>query len=45
MLHSRVQTGLDKFNAPVYIETAETIDNVLVQPVAAEAILSPRTRG
>lgn len=40
VLHSRVQTGVDKFNAPVYTETSETVDNVLVQPVSAEAIVN-----
>ncbi|MFR3880466.1 MAG: hypothetical protein ACLTX9_09110 [Oscillospiraceae bacterium] len=44
VLHSRVQTGVDKFNAPVYTETSETVDNVLVQPVSAEAIVNDLQR-
>lgn len=40
ILYARTQTGVDGFNAPVYTETPETIDNVLVQPVAAEAIVN-----
>lgn len=39
MLHSRVQTGLDAFNAPVYTETPVTVENVLVTPVSADAVI------
>lgn len=39
-LHSRVQTGVDKFNAPIYSETSETVANVLVTPVTAEAVVN-----
>lgn len=31
-LFERTQTGVDALNHPVYTETAETIDNVLVAP-------------
>lgn len=40
ILYARTQTGVDGFNAPVYTETPETIGNVLVQPVVAEAIVN-----
>lgn len=39
VLHSRVQTGLDAFNAPVYTETPVTVENVLVTPVSADAVI------
>ena len=32
-LYNRVQTGTDAFNAPIYTETAVSVDNVLVAPV------------
>lgn len=31
-LYDRVQTGVDRFNAPVYAEVPVQIDNVLVAP-------------
>lgn len=39
-LYARTQTGTDKFNIPVYTETAEIVQNVLVRPVTAEAIVN-----
>lgn len=32
MLYDRVNTGMDSFNAPVYSEVAEPVENVLVAP-------------
>ena len=38
-LVSKTQSGTDPFNRPVYTETVETVENVLVgQPTAEEAI-------
>ena len=31
-LINRIQTGVDEFDAPVYEEVEETVDNVLVSP-------------
>lgn len=39
-LCGRTQTGTDAFNAPIYTETEETVENVLVTPTAAEEIVS-----
>lgn len=39
-LYERTQTGVDAFNAPVYKETPVTVENVLVTPVSAEAVVS-----
>ena len=39
-LYERTRTGADAFNAPVYSETPVTVENVLVSPVSAEAIVS-----
>ncbi len=37
VLHVRTQTGLDSFNAPIFSETTETVDNVLIgQPTTEE---------
>lgn len=38
-LYSRTQTGTDAFNAPIYTETAVTVDNVLIAPLSDEEIL------
>lgn len=37
-LFERTKTGEDAFHAPVYEETPVTVENVLVTPVAAEAV-------
>ena len=37
-LFSRVQTGLDAFNAPIYEEIDEDVENVLVCPASTEAV-------
>ena len=39
-LYERTQTGKDAFNAPVYTETPTTVENVLVTPTSADAIIS-----
>ena len=38
-LYERTQTGVDALNHPIYTETAETIDNVLVAPSGSTEIL------
>lgn len=38
-LYSRMKTGLDAFNAPVYTETPVEVGNVLVAPLSDEEIL------
>lgn len=37
-LYTREQTGVDDFNAPVYRETVEQVENVLICPASTEAI-------
>lgn len=37
-LFNRVQTGVDAFNAPVYEEVPEDVDNILVCPASTEAV-------
>lgn len=39
MLYNRTQTGTDAFNRPTYAETAETVDNVLIEPLSEAEIL------
>lgn len=39
-LYVRTQTGVDGFNAPVWDEKPVTVENVLVSPVSAEAIVN-----
>lgn len=37
ILHVRAQTGVDSFNAPIFSETTENVDNVLIgQPTTEE---------
>ncbi len=37
VLHVRTQSGVDSFNAPIFSETTETVDNVLIgQPTTEE---------
>lgn len=38
-LYTRTQSGTDDFNAPIYTETAVTVNNVLVAPVSDEEVL------
>lgn len=38
-LYERTQSGTDAFNAPIYSETPVTVENVLVSPVSAEAVV------
>lgn len=38
-LYERTQTGEDPFGAPVYTETPVTVENVLVAPTAADAVV------
>lgn len=39
ILHDRVKTGVDGFNAPVYEETPVTVENILICPVATEDVV------
>lgn len=39
-LYERTQTGVDAFGAPVYTETPTTVENVLVTPTSAEAVVN-----
>ena len=39
-LYEQTQTGVDAFNAPVYTETAATVDNVLVGEPSTDDITS-----
>lgn len=40
-LYTRTQSGTDAFNRPIYTETTEDVDNVLVAPVTdAEVVQS-----
>lgn len=35
-LYNKTQTGTDDFNRPIYTETAETVENVLIEPLSDE---------
>ena len=39
-LYEKTITGLDPFNRPVYAESATQVENVLVTPANAEAVVS-----
>lgn len=39
-LYTKMQTGTDAFNRPVYTEIPEQVDNVLVTPASAEDIIN-----
>lgn len=39
-LYGRTKSGTDPFNAPVYTDTAETVENVLVTPTEAQDVIS-----
>ena len=38
-LYERTQTGLDELNHPIYEETAEDVDNVLVAPSSSSEVI------
>lgn len=38
-LVTKVQTGVDGFNRPVYEDSVETVDNVLVAPASHEEVI------
>ena len=42
-LYLRTVAGVDALNAPIYTETAVTVDNVLVAPVSADEVLQTYT--
>ena len=42
-LYDRTVAGVDALNAPIYTETAITVDNVLVAPVSADEVLQTYT--
>lgn len=42
-LYTRTQTGTDAFNAPVYEESEESVDNVLVAPSSETEIMDTLT--
>ena len=46
ILHAKTQTGTDPFGAPVYIQTEEPVDNVLVgQPTTDDITTSTDLQG
>ena len=40
VLHSKVQNGTDPFGAPIYVETAINVPNVLVTPTLSDDIVN-----
>lgn len=42
-LYDRTETGTDALNHPIYMETAVTVDNVLVAPMSDEEVLQTYT--
>lgn len=42
-LYNRAQTGTDEFNAPIYTETAEQIENVLIGEPSTDDITDTLT--
>lgn len=42
-LYDRVQTGVDELNHPIYAETAEAVENVLVAPSGSAEVLDPNS--
>lgn len=38
-LYERTQTGVDELNQPIYTETVENVDNVLVAPSGSSDVL------
>lgn len=39
-LYTKTQTGVDDFNRPIYTETAESVDNVLIGEPSTEDIVA-----
>ena len=39
ILYDRVVTGVDALNHPIYAETAQTVENVLIAPMSTNEIL------
>lgn len=39
ILHNKVQTGVDGFNAPIYTESDEVVENVLIGEPTSEQIV------
>ena len=39
-LLTRIQTGIDDFNRPIYSDAEENVSNVLVYPAASEDVIS-----
>ena len=40
VLYNRTQVGIDDFNRPIYAETAETVENVLIGEPTSEDIIN-----
>lgn len=40
VLYNRTQVGIDDFNRPIYTETAETVENVLIGEPTSEDIIN-----
>lgn len=40
ILHKKKQTGVDKFNNPVYEDSVETVNNILVSPSSSDDIVT-----
>lgn len=39
VLHQKTQNGSNNFNEPVYVETTETVHNVLVAPTTSDDVI------
>lgn len=39
-LYEKTNGGVDDFNAPIFVETEVTVNNVLVEPAANDAVVS-----
>lgn len=39
-LYTKTQTGTDAFNRPIYSESAEPVDNVIIEPISGEEALN-----
>jgi len=39
ILHDRIESGRDAFNAPIYTETETPVNNVLVSPMSSTEVL------
>lgn len=40
ILYNKIQVGIDEFNRPIYAETPETVENVLIGEPTAEDIIN-----